>query len=146
MAITVVVHIVAELAGLRKGRLIEVVAVSLALVEAVLVDVSVGIILSCMGITGVVLDAGPLKQRDINGLEMHVRVAGHLWKELGGWEEPLAYLQAMVERGETGLDSGKGYYDWSGKDPVEVRSDKDEQLLQRTRQVMEAWEARQGQS
>ena len=52
--------------------------------------------------------AGPLKQRDINGLKMHVRVAEHLWKELGGWEEPLAYLQAMVERGETGLDSGKG--------------------------------------
>ena len=86
--------------------------------------------------------AGPLKQRDINGLEMHVRVAGHLWKELGGWEEPLAYLQAMVERGETGLDSGKGYYDWSDQDPNAVRSEKDEHLIRRTEQVMADWRAR----
>ena len=52
---------------------------------------------------------GPLKQRDINGLPMHVRVASHLWMVLAGWEELLAYLQAMVERGATGLDAGKGY-------------------------------------
>ena len=86
--------------------------------------------------------AGPLKQRDINGLEMHVRVAGHLWQELAGWEEPLAYLQAMVERGETGLNSGKGYYDWSGQDPTAVRSEKDEHLIRRTEQVMADWRAR----
>ncbi len=86
--------------------------------------------------------AGPLKQRDINGLKMHVSVAGHLWKELGGWEKPLAYLQAMVERGETGLDAGKGYYDWSGQDPTAVRSEKDEQLIRRTEQVMADWNAK----
>jgi len=80
--------------------------------------------------------AGPLKQRDINGLKMHVSVAEHLWKNLGGWEEPLAYLQAMVARGETGLESGKGYYDWTGQDPTAVRSEKDELLLRRTEQVM----------
>ena len=87
--------------------------------------------------------AGPLEQRDINGLTMHSQVATHLWQHLSGTDEALKYLQDMVARGETGLGSGKGYYDWSGKDPVAVRSDKDEQLLQRTRQVMEAWEARQ---
>lgn len=86
--------------------------------------------------------AGPLKQRDINGLKMHVNVATHLWKELGGWEEPLAYLQAMVDRGETGLDAGKGYYDWTGQDPTTVRSEKDEELIRRTEQVMADWHAR----
>ena len=86
--------------------------------------------------------AGPLKQRDINGLEMHARVADHLWRHLGGWEEPLAYLRAMVERGETGLKSGKGYYDWAGMDPTAVRSEKDEHLLRRTEQVMADYRAR----
>ena len=86
--------------------------------------------------------AGPLEQRDINGLKMHSKVATHLWQHLSGSDEALAYLQDMVARGETGLDAGKGYYDWSGKDPIDVRSDKDEQLLQRTRQVMENWYAR----
>ncbi|MDA0746526.1 MAG: 3-hydroxyacyl-CoA dehydrogenase NAD-binding domain-containing protein [bacterium] len=85
--------------------------------------------------------AGPLEQRDINGLNMHVRVASHLWQTLGGWQEPLAYLKAMVERGETGLEAGKGYYDWSDKDPQTVRANQDEQLLRRTRQVMEDWES-----
>ena len=85
--------------------------------------------------------AGPLKQRDINGLKMHVNVASHLWQELGGWEEPLAYLKAMVERGETGLDAGRGYYNWAGQEPTAVRSEKDEQLIRRTEQVMADWRA-----
>jgi len=82
--------------------------------------------------------AGPLEQRDINGLGMHVRVARYLWKELGdGWQEPLAYLERMVEQGEVGLEAGKGYYDWTGKDPDAVRREKDELLLGRTKAVME---------
>ena len=81
--------------------------------------------------------AGPLEQRDINGLGMHVRVARYLWKELGdGWQEPLAYLEGMVERGELGLEVGRGYYDWTGKDPDAVRREKDELLLRRTKDVM----------
>ena len=90
--------------------------------------------------------AGPLMQRDINGLRMHVSVATHLWKHLGGWEDPLAYLQAMVDRGEYGLDAGKGYYDWQGQDPAQVRASKDEQLLRRTVQVMEDWERENSQN
>ncbi len=87
--------------------------------------------------------AGPLEQRDINGLTMHVRVASHLWQALGGWEQPLAYLQALVGKGATGLESGNGYYNWSGRDPHTVRAVKDEQLLRRTAEVMADWEAEQ---
>jgi len=94
-----------------------------------------------LGLAPRLTTAGPLEQRDINGLGMHVRVASHLWKTLDGWEEPLAYLHAKVARGETGLEAGKGYYDWSGKDPVAVRSEKDELLLRRTGQVMSEWRA-----
>lgn len=86
--------------------------------------------------------AGPLEQRDINGLKMHSQVANHLWQTLGGWEQALKYLQEMVARGEHGLQSGKGYYDWSGRDPVKVRSQKDEELLRRTRQVMDDWHSK----
>ena len=48
----------------------------------------------------------------------------------------------MVERGETGLDAGKGYYDWSGQDPTAVRSEQDELLIRRTEQVMADWNAK----
>ena len=87
--------------------------------------------------------AGPLEQRDINGLTMHVRVASHLWQALGGWEQPLAYLQALVGKGATGLESGSGYYNWDGRVPQAVRAEKDEQLLRRTAEVMADWEEEQ---
>ncbi len=84
--------------------------------------------------------AGPLEQRDINGLSMHVRVASHLWKTLGGWETPFDYLQKLVATGATGLESGNGYYNWAGSDPHAVRTAKDELLLRRTAEVMADWE------
>ena len=87
--------------------------------------------------------AGPLEQRDINGLSMHVKVATHLWKTLSSWENALAYLQEMVAQGRTGLESGQGYYDWKGRDAADIRAEKDEQLLRRTRQVMVDWEEEQ---
>ena len=49
----------------------------------------------------------------------------------------------MVGRGDIGLTSGRGYYDWAGQDPDAVRSEKDAQLLERTAQVMADWEAEQ---
>jgi 3-hydroxybutyryl-CoA dehydrogenase len=30
-------------------------------------------------------------------------------------------LQAMVARGQTGLNAGKGFYDWAGADPERER-------------------------
>ena len=82
--------------------------------------------------------AGPLEQRDINGIGTHARVAGYLWKELAGWEEPLAYLREKVDRGELGLDVGRGFYDWTGVDPLSVRRKKDEALLRQVRMVTES--------
>ena len=35
----------------------------------------------------------------------------------------------MVARGELGLKTGKGFYDWSGMDENEIRDDKYEALL-----------------
>jgi 3-hydroxybutyryl-CoA dehydrogenase len=31
-------------------------------------------------------------------------------------------LQAMVARGQTGLNAGKGFYDWTGIDPEQERA------------------------
>jgi 3-hydroxybutyryl-CoA dehydrogenase len=90
-----------------------------------------------LGLAPRFMTAGPLEQRDINGLRMHAQVAAHLWPALDGAEEPLAFVQAKVERGEVGLDAGKGYYDWSGQDPTAVRRRKDELLIRWTLEVLE---------
>jgi 3-hydroxybutyryl-CoA dehydrogenase len=32
-------------------------------------------------------------------------------------------LQTMIARGDTGLDAGRGFYDWTGLDARKVRAD-----------------------
>ncbi len=86
---------------------------------------------------------GPLEQRDLNGLEMHRRVAEHLWKFLDGSEEPLAYLNEIVEQGNTGIESGRGFYDWGGKDPSAVRRKKNESLIRFYEAAQHDWKNEQ---
>ena len=80
--------------------------------------------------------SGPLEQRDLNGIDTNYMVAKHLWRHLSGWEEPLRFLKMKRDRGELGLKVGKGYYDWTGKDPTEVRRVRDEALIERIKEVM----------
>lgn len=56
---------------------------------------------------------GPLEQRDLNGLDVHLHIASYLYTDLENSEEPLALLREKVDRGELGLESGSGFYDWS---------------------------------
>jgi len=80
--------------------------------------------------------SGPLEQRDINGIDTHYMVAKHLWSQLSGWEEPLNAMKEKVDRGELGLKTGRGYYDWKDKNPNEVRRVRDEALIQRVREIL----------
>ncbi|MGH2350170.1 MAG: 3-hydroxyacyl-CoA dehydrogenase family protein [Chloroflexota bacterium] len=85
------------------------------------------------------ITAGPLKQRDVNGLAMHVRVASRLWPELDtpdGAAVALGHLRRLVETGALGLENGRGFYDWCDRDPEEVRRLLEEQLLDLTRASM----------
>jgi 3-hydroxybutyryl-CoA dehydrogenase len=78
------------------------------------------------------ITAGPLKQRDVNGLPMHIKVATRLWPELdtpNGAAVALGHLKAIVDSGAKGLENGRGFYDWSGRDAEAVRATLDEQLL-----------------
>ncbi len=86
-----------------------------------------------LGLAPRFITAGPLKQRDVNGLTMHVRVARRLWPELDtpdGAAVALRYLQQLVDSGATGLEGGRGFYDWQGRDPEAVRRRLDEQLIE----------------
>ncbi|MBI3974134.1 MAG: 3-hydroxyacyl-CoA dehydrogenase family protein [Chloroflexi bacterium] len=85
------------------------------------------------------ITAGPLKQRDVNGLPMHIRVATRLWPELDTPDRAgvaLGYLRSLVESGARGLENGRGFYDWSERDTEAVRRTLDEQLLSLTQASM----------
>jgi len=56
---------------------------------------------------------GPLKLTDLVGLDVRLSIAEYLAGEVGEHFTPPALLRQMVERGELGKKSGKGFYDWS---------------------------------
>ncbi|MDE3174952.1 MAG: 3-hydroxybutyryl-CoA dehydrogenase [Pseudomonadota bacterium] len=55
---------------------------------------------------------GPLRLSDIVGLDVRLDIARQLARSLGPRYAPPRLLEEMVERGELGRKSGKGFFDW----------------------------------
>jgi 3-hydroxybutyryl-CoA dehydrogenase len=72
--------------------------------------------------------AGPFETSDAAGLDTVCAVAGQLFPAIESSPEVPALLQERVARGELGLKSGKGFYDW----PPEAA----EALRERIRQAL----------
>ena len=71
---------------------------------------------------------GLLEQKDIGGLEIHAKAQRSIVPSLSHTGVPSPYLQDMVARGDLGIRSGKGFYDWTGRDPAEVQRKANERL------------------
>ncbi len=56
---------------------------------------------------------GPLRLTDLVGLDVRLGVARYLERELGARFAPPALMEEMVERGDLGHKTGRGFYDWS---------------------------------
>jgi 3-hydroxybutyryl-CoA dehydrogenase len=64
---------------------------------------------------------GLIEQKDIGGLKIHGDAQRSIVPALAHTGVPNRYLQALLKRGEVGVDAGKGFYDWSGCDAKAVR-------------------------
>ena len=56
---------------------------------------------------------GPLRLTDLVGLDVRLGIARYLERELGPRFAPPQLMVDMVERGELGRKTGKGFYDWN---------------------------------
>jgi 3-hydroxybutyryl-CoA dehydrogenase len=65
---------------------------------------------------------GLIRQKDLSGLKIHADAQRSIVPALFHNGVPNPMLQAMVARGQTGLDAGRGFYDWDGASPEEVRA------------------------
>jgi 3-hydroxybutyryl-CoA dehydrogenase len=65
---------------------------------------------------------GLIQQKDISGLKIHADAQRSIVPALFHNGVPNPMLQAMVARGQTGLNAGKGFYDWTGADPERERA------------------------
>ncbi|MCX5822294.1 MAG: 3-hydroxyacyl-CoA dehydrogenase NAD-binding domain-containing protein [Deltaproteobacteria bacterium] len=66
---------------------------------------------------------GLIEQKDISGLDTHALAQQALVPLLHHGDKPGRKLQELYAAGRLGIKSGKGFYDWSGKDPAKVKAE-----------------------
>jgi 3-hydroxybutyryl-CoA dehydrogenase len=81
---------------------------------------------------------GPMELEDMIGLDIAMTVSGRVFKGLSNATEPSPILVEKVNRGELGIKSGKGWYDYSGKTRAEVLEEKNRLLLPQLKLFMES--------
>lgn len=64
--------------------------------------------------------AGLLEGKDIFNLEPHILAQRSIVPHLNLSKTPCAILDRKMERKEFGIRTGKGFYDWEGRDPAQV--------------------------
>lgn len=72
---------------------------------------------------------GPIEQRDFNGIDIHTDIASYLYKELENRTTPSPVLLDKIEKGELGLKTNKGFYEWNKETKQEKVQKKNDALL-----------------
>ncbi len=67
--------------------------------------------------------SGLLEQKDISGLDTHALAQQSIVPHLCHDPRPSPLLQQLYAAGHVGLKSGKGFYDWGDRDPLQVKAD-----------------------
>jgi len=82
---------------------------------------------------------GPLLTADLGGLDLWLRVCGNLLPKIQSSTEPSKALQRLVSQGQTGIKSGKGFYDYqsdfSKEELDEVVQRRDREFLDRLKRL-----------
>ncbi len=66
---------------------------------------------------------GLIEQKDISGLDTHALAQRALVPKLHHGDKPRRVLQDLYDAGHLGIKTGKGFYDWSGKDGEKVKAE-----------------------
>ncbi len=73
--------------------------------------------------------SGPMEQQDLSGLDTLSRGQQQLFKVISSSTEPSSLMMEKVERGELGVKSGKGWYDYKGRTRAQILEERDRKLL-----------------
>jgi len=66
--------------------------------------------------------AGPILQKEMSGLDVNYLASRTVFPDLCNDAEPAAKLAAKVKAGESGMKSGKGFYEWPVERIAKVRA------------------------
>ncbi|MDB6054688.1 MAG: 3-hydroxyacyl-CoA dehydrogenase [Verrucomicrobiales bacterium] len=80
---------------------------------------------------------GPMENIDLVGLPLVHSVESYLFPYLATNSSPALALTNRLERGETGMKSGLGFYDWSARDPKATVALRDRQIVRQLQFLQE---------
>jgi 3-hydroxybutyryl-CoA dehydrogenase len=76
---------------------------------------------------------GPLTLSDMAGLDVWHAIASNLYPDISAAKSPQPSLADRAARGDLGLKSGRGFYEWSPTDAVVALAKRDAELLRHLR-------------
>ncbi|SDO36371.1 3-hydroxybutyryl-CoA dehydrogenase [Halomonas shengliensis] len=79
---------------------------------------------------------GPLRQRDLNGLDTHLNIARYLYADLENRTTPGPLLEQLVADGRLGRKCGQGFHEWP-EDDAHAYERRERALLERLLAMME---------
>lgn len=75
---------------------------------------------------------GTFEHADLAGLELMGEMAREVWPDLSRDVDPDdGPIGELRRRGETGMQAGKGFYDWAARDPDAFRRARDREIVRR---------------
>jgi len=78
---------------------------------------------------------GPFEHADLAGLDLIEAIMTTTWPALATDRDPAeGRIGDMVREGRLGFKSGKGFYDWSRRDPDELRRARDAEIIRQFKQ------------
>ena len=93
------------------------------------VKASYGFRLACLG---------PMEAEDMIGLDTAARASGNIFPKLSNAADPSPGIFEKVERGELGIKSGKGWYDYTGRTRESVLDANNRRLLRQLKLFTES--------
>jgi len=79
---------------------------------------------------------GPLEHSDMVGLDLIEAIHSYVNRHLCNLPDCLPIIKEKVARGELGARTGMGLYDWSKRDPAEVKRTRDRFIIARLQERM----------
>jgi len=80
---------------------------------------------------------GPMENMDLVGLGLVEKVERYLFPYLATSAEPSEALVSRLQKGETGMKAGRGFYDWSQRDAGAVVALRDKQIARQLEFIRE---------
>ena len=72
---------------------------------------------------------GPFANMDLVGLELLSQIQSYLLRDLSAASDVMPAVRERLDRGDVGMRSGRGFHDWTARDPAAVVALRDRQIV-----------------